>query len=43
MDFFIINRGLDEILLGIPFTIKAQLTYKYPKDRTITAIFKNND
>ena len=43
IDFFIINRGLDEILLGMPFTIKAQLTYKYPKDETIAAIFKNSD
>jgi hypothetical protein len=43
VDFFIINRGSDEILLGMPFTIKAQLTYKYPKDRTITAVFKNSN
>jgi hypothetical protein len=43
MDFFIINRGLDEILLGMPFTIKAQLIYKYPKDGTITTVFKNSD
>ena len=43
IDFFIINKGSDEILLGIPFTIKAQLIYKYPKDRTITAIFKNSN
>jgi hypothetical protein len=27
----------------MPFTIKAQLIYKYPKDRTITAVFKNSD
>jgi hypothetical protein len=43
IDFFIINRGLDEILLGMPFTIKVQLIYKYPKDRTITTVFKNSD
>jgi hypothetical protein len=43
MDFFIINRGSDEILLGMPFTIEAQLTYKYPKDGTIAAVFKNSD
>ena len=43
MDFFIINRGLDKILLKMPFTIKAQLIYEYPKDGTITAVFKNSD
>ena len=40
---FIINRGLNKILLGMPFTIKAQLIYKYSKDRTITIVFKNSD
>jgi hypothetical protein len=43
IDFFIIDRGLDKILLRMPFTIEAQLTYKYPKDRTITTVFKNSD
>jgi hypothetical protein len=43
IDFFIINRGLDEILLGMPFIIKVQLIYKYLKDGTITAIFKNSN
>ena len=43
VDFFIINRGLNEILLGIPFTIKVQLIYKYLKDRTIVAVFKNSN
>jgi hypothetical protein len=43
IDFFIINKGLNKILLGMPFTIKAQLIYKYPKDKTITAVFKNNN
>jgi hypothetical protein len=43
IDFFIINRGLDKILLGMPFTIKAQLIYKYSKDGTIAAVFKNSD
>ena len=43
MDFFIINRGSDEILLVIPFTIEAQLTYEYPKDGTVTAVFKNSN
>jgi hypothetical protein len=27
----------------MPFTIEAQLTYKYPKDGTIAAVFKNSD
>ena len=27
----------------MPFTIKVQLIYKYPKDKTITIIFKNSD
>jgi hypothetical protein len=27
----------------MPFTIKAQLIYKYPKNRTITTVFKNSD
>jgi hypothetical protein len=27
----------------MPFIIKAQLIYKYPKDRTIAAIFKNSN
>ena len=27
----------------MPFTIKAQLIYKYSKDRTITIVFKNSD
>jgi hypothetical protein len=43
IDFFIINKGLNEILLRMPFTIKVQLTYKYPKDRTIAAVFKNSN
>jgi hypothetical protein len=43
IDFFIINKGLDKILLRMPITIKAQLIYKYLKDKTITAIFKNSD
>jgi hypothetical protein len=43
IDFFIINRGLDEILLGMPFIIKAQLIYKYFKDRTIATVFKNSN
>jgi hypothetical protein len=43
IDFFIINRGLNKILLGIPFIIKAQLIYKYPKNKTITIVFKNSN
>ena len=43
IDFFIINRGLDKILLGMPFTIKVQLIYKYPKDKTIAIVFKNSN
>jgi hypothetical protein len=43
IDFFIINRGLDKILLRIPFTIEVQLIYKYFKDGTIAAVFKNSD
>jgi len=27
----------------MPFTIEAQLTYEYLKDRTITTVFKNSD
>ena len=43
MDFFIIDRNSDEILLGMPFTVEAQLTYEYLKDGTVTAVFKNSD
>jgi hypothetical protein len=43
IDFFIINKGLDKILLRMPFTIKIQLMYKYLKDRTITTVFKNSN
>jgi hypothetical protein len=43
IDFFIIDKNSDEILLEMPFTIEAQLTYEYLKDRTITTVFKNSD
>jgi hypothetical protein len=43
VDFFIINRGLNEILLRMPFIIEVQLIYKYLKDRTIAVIFKNSN
>jgi hypothetical protein len=43
VDFFVVNGGSDEILLGMPFTYETQLTYEYPEDGTIAAVFKNSD
>jgi hypothetical protein len=43
VDFFIVDRTSDEILLGMPFTVEAQLTYEYPGDGTVAAVFKNSD
>jgi hypothetical protein len=43
VDFFVVNGGSDEVLLGMPFTYETQLTYEYPEDGSVAAVFKNSD
>ena len=42
-DFLIIEEGTLDVLLGMPFFFESEMTFDYPADGTMRAVFWNND